>query len=663
MTETTVEYSKDELITKLKAQVAELKYIVSMTSGNVYWKNITGHYLGCNNNVAELVHLPSPDHIIGLTDSDILEEEAAKQVTANDAEVLKTLKEKYVEEIGWDFDGKPAVYLTKKRPLYDIEGNVTGVMGVSFDITERKKIEEKLVIAKQKAEEANRAKSQFLATISHELRTPLSSILGFASMIEQANLNDNLKKEYTQHIINSGSYLLSLINSLLDYTKLETNKYEFMQLPLNLNELMVNVINMLSGTAKLKNLPLILEYDKDVPKHVMSNNRALRQILINLIGNAIKFTDSGQVSLRVSCIEKTEKIVRLKISVTDTGPGIHVKEQKSIFRRFYQTSDAYTRNTNFAGTGLGLAIVKKLVKLIGGKIAVKSTLNVGSEFYFEADFPIVSCEDTPWLAYAATVKILVAREDHSKNYIHTLLANSYYELVSPKEIVNQLLAAQQSMRPYDIVMLDNTLPGVNVIEIIKTIREHNHLQPLIILLTDTYPTDEERENFAEIILKPSALEIKIFQLELKLLWERKLLNTKKNMLLLKSSINPRALLIEDNLLIQIIHKAMLEELGCKVEVTDSAKNALVLLKNHYDILFVDIGLPDMAGFDLIKKIREYDSHTAHIPIIVLTGYSDDEDRKLFLGVGANEVLVKPVNKDNLKTLLDRYIKKLSVITS
>jgi signal transduction histidine kinase/CheY-like chemotaxis protein len=657
MSEPKVEYIKDKTITELKAQIAELKYIVAMTPGNVYWKNLTGQYLGCNNNQAEMFKLPSIDHIIGLTDKDLLPPEIADHIMAIDVQVLHTVKEKTMEEYAIDENLKPAVYLTRKTPLYDTDGNVKGLVGISFDITERKIIEEKLLVAKQKAEAANRAKTQFLATISHELRTPLTSILGFASMIEQPNLADDLKKEYTQHIINSGSYLLSLINSLLDYNKLETNKYEFIQLPLNLKELMEHVINMLMGTAKLKNLPLILYYGKDVPQQVMSNNRALRQILINLIGNAIKFTDMGQVKVSVTCIEKTISSAKLKISVKDTGPGIPLKEQSAIFRRFYQTGNIYTRNSSFTGTGLGLAIVKKLVKLIGGTIKVDSKPKQGSDFYFIADFPIVSSEETPWLPYAATVKILVAQEDHSKNYIHTLLANSFYEVVNPREPLNHVLTAQQSLRPYDIVMLDNSIAEVNSVETARLIRAHTPVPPLLFLLTDTYPTDLERETFSEIFYKPGALDVKIFQLELKLAWEKALNEAKKNMLLLKSPKNPSVLLIEDNQLIQIIHKSMLEDLGCKVAVTDSAYKTFSLLENNYDILFVDIGLPDMAGFELIKKIREHDEHSAHIPIIVLTGYSEENERQLCLRMGANEVVVKPVAKETLKSLLEHYIKK------
>ena len=654
--------TKVQIIAQLQEEIYELRHIVSMMPGNVYWKSKTGHYLGYNDNFAKMLNLPTPDHLIGLSDKDIVDDEIAEHIMGIDRQVIESQKELSTEEFAIAAENKPAVYLTKKTPLYDMKGQLKGIMGISFDITERKGIEEKLKIAKQKAETANRAKSQFLATISHELRTPLTSILGFASMIEQANLTENTKKEYTQHIINSGSYLLTLINSLLDYNKLETNKYEFVQLPLNLKELTLHVINMLNGTAKIKNLPLILEYEDDVPQLVMSNNRALRQILINLIGNAIKFTDRGHVFVSVRCEEKTTEFARLRISVQDTGQGIPDNEQQSIFRRFYQTGNIYTRNTSLTGTGLGLAIVKKLVKFIGGKIAVNSTPNVGSEFYFSANFPIVSSEETPWLPYAATVKILVAQDEVAKSCLPTLLANSFYEVVHNKETLNELLAAQQSMRPYDIVMLDNTNPE-SAVELFHEIYNHPNLhQPLIILLTDNHPTPDEEKLYPDIILKPNALNVKVFQIELKIAWEKWLLLSKNNMLLLKPTKNPYVLLVEDNMLIQIIHKAMLEELGCKVDVTDNAKNTLEMIDNDYDILLVDIGLPDMAGFELIKQIRQGNNRAAKIPIIVLTGYSEEEERQLCLRVGANEVAVKPISKANLKKILNRYTtnrKKLS----
>jgi two-component system aerobic respiration control sensor histidine kinase ArcB len=526
---------KDEIIEELKAEVESLRLIIAKTPGNIYWKKKDGSYLGCNNNVARVLGMLSPLDIVGKKDPEVIGHELSVKTQKIDAEVIETLQEQRIEEIGFDEHGKPAIYLTRKTPLFDSNGNVYGIFGISFDITERKQMEEKLKIAKKKAESANRAKSRFLATISHELRTPLASILGFANLLQQQDLEDKKKLEYADYILDSGSYLLSLINTLLDYNKLETNKFALNLSPINLKELIQNVIGMLEGSAKSKQIPLTLEYDDNVPQLIMSDGQTLRQILINLIGNAIKFTEIGYVGISVICLQTSEAANNLQVSITDTGIGIPHKEQKSIFKKFYQLGDVYTRSASLTGTGLGLSIVKKLVKLLGGKINVKSEPGKGSTFCFSAPFPTVSS-------------------------VYTTLLPSFEE---PKKPARKTRALNK----------------------------------------------------------------------------------------------PQALLIEDNELIQIIHKHMLEELGCGVDISDSAAKTLEMLNNDYDILFVDIGLPDMAGFELIKKIRQQNNNQfASIPIIVLTGYSEEKETQQSLDAGADEVMIKPVNMKALKEILGRYIK-------
>jgi PAS domain S-box-containing protein len=647
--------TKDEIIAALQAEVEALRTVISMTPGNVYWKDPHGNYLGCNKNVADVLQLTTPEEIIGRSDIDVIGAGLAAKAREIDMEVLTTKKEKCLEEYGFNSDGTPATYLTRKTPLFDRNGKIQGVLGISFDITDRKEIEEKLKVAKRKAEAANQAKSHFLAMISHELRTPLTSILGFASLLEQSNLSTNKKFEFTKHIIDSGSYLLSLINSLLDYNKLETNKFELVKLPLNLKELTENVVSMLNVTASLKKLPLCLEYEDNVPSLVLGNNRVIRQILINLIGNAIKFTNKGHVTTRVRCIKETATVATLEISVEDTGAGISPEEQQVVFKRFTQLGNVYTRNSSLTGTGLGLAIVKKLVKLLGGKICVKSALNKGSLFYFTCNFPKITQLDAPWLPYAANVKILVVQDNPGDNYIHTLLANTLYDIAANNEALNTLLSAQQGMQPYDIILIncvDETLSN----ELLNSLRSQPDLNwPLPILISSSQPSLIQDESVTRIFLTPDTIDVKKFQRDLKHAWEKWLAQSHK--LIPQVIQHPHVLIIEDNALIQIIHKHMLEELGCKVDVTESASQALEMLKQEYDMLFVDIGLPDIAGFDLIKKIRQQDNRLAEIPIIVLTGYSEDEERQHCLRAGANEISIKPVSKDTLDKILKRYMIK------
>lgn len=515
--------NKDEKIAALQKEIDTLKAVIAMIPGNVYWQNIQGQYLGCNNNMAKVFNLASPDDLVGKTNAEFMDEGLLDYISKINIDVLNTEKEKRIEENGFNEKGEQAIYLTQKTPLFDKTGKIYGFLGVSLDITERKQIEEKLKVAKRKAEAANRAKSKFLAMISHELRTPLTSILGFVNLLQQENLDDINKKQYIRHITDSGSYLLSLINNLLDYNKLEANKYELICAPINLKSLMEDVINMSSGTAMSKKLLLCLDYDINAPKEIISDSRVLRQILVNLVGNAIKFTEQGHVTLKVAHVETRNNLVELKISVEDSGIGIDEKEQRSVFKRFHQLGNVYTRNSSLTGTGLGLTIVKKLVRLIGSRIELFSEPNKGSVFYFSVQFPL--------------------------------------------------------------------------------------------------PTHERN--------KASSTRFE---------------NKVKNILL-----------IEDDALIQIVHKQMLESLGCTVDIADCSTTALKMLKNNYDIIFVDIGLPDMNGFELITLMKKEYFKDHSIPIIALTGYSEEEEKQKCLQVGANEVAVKPISKMSLGRILEKYI--------
>ena len=522
---------KDKKIAALQAEIEMMQTIISMMPGHVYWRNEEGTYMGCNNNLANVLNLSSPNDFVGKSGVELIGIEHAQKTDLIDAEVLKSKKESRMEEEGFDAEGSPAYYLTQKSPIYSRQGELKGILGVSLDITLRKQMENKLKIAKEKAEATNRAKSQFLAMISHELRTPLTSILGFVHFLEQENLSESDKKKYIQYIIDSGSYLYSLINNLLDFNKLETNNYAIAHTPTDLKALMYEVINMLIGTINLKKLQLVLDYNDTVPRYFSTDSGILKQILINLVGNAIKFTEKGTITLKASTVKATTESTKLLIEVIDTGIGIPPEEQRSIFKRFYQSGNVYTRNASLTGTGLGLSIVKKLVALLGGKIKVTSIAGQGSTFYFNAKF-----------------------------------LNS-----TPFKKGSELTADQT-----------------------------------------------------------------------------KQINT--------SSSKYNILLVEDDALIQIVHRQMLEGLNCNVTIAECATEALNMLTHEYDILFIDIGLPDIGGFDLIKTIRKNYFPHQHIPIIALTGYAENEERLKCLAAGADEVAIKPITKMELSEILKKHIR-------
>lgn len=525
---------KDQLITTLQNEVDTLKSILYMMPGNVYWIDSDNKYMGCNYNVAKLLKLNTPDEVVGKINAEVLTgimSDKVERVDTINRMVLSSGKAETLEEVGHtlDADGNnvTALYLTQKSPLYDKQNKIKGLLGVSLDITERKNMEEKLKIALQKADAANRAKSEFLALISHELRTPLTSILGFANFLAASTL-DATQKKHVRFIANSGSYLLSLINNLLDYSRLEADKFELKNSPFNLKKLINSTLSMLSSSAKVKKISLKLDYDKNAPQQILADDRILQQILVNLIGNAIKFTEKGHVIVRVKPIKQQLKYIDLQIAVEDTGPGISDDDIKSIFKPFYQVENVYKRDSSQTGTGLGLAIVKKLTELMGCKIEVDSHLSKGSCFHFTGHFQRIPDRAT-------------------------------------------------------------SLKNANLLKKSKSRKKRS-----------------------------------------------------------------RILLVEDNELIQLIHITMLKESGCHVDTSGTAKKALSMLKKKYDILFIDIGLPDIDGFELIKTIREQYTKE-ELPIIALTGFSGEDVHQHCLNAGACEVVTKPISKGIFEKLLEYYL--------
>lgn len=536
--------SQQEELARLQEQVLFYRKMIAMLPGNVYWKDANGYFLGCNNNVAKICGYQSPDEIIGKSNQDFFSSDIVKLADQVDYEVIHYHKEKSVEEIGPSLEHPRATYLSKKIPLVDDSGRVIGLLGAAFDITERKKMEEDLKIAKEKAEASNRAKTQFLAVVNHELRTPLTSIVGLVDFLKQGKLSKNEEKNIVDAIDDCTQHLLNLVNDVLDFSRLETGKYNIRYEHVNLNAILYEVYGITKTLARKKGLELCIQSGGNIPKNIITDARILRQILINLVSNGIKFTDEGAITIQLNSLMQKENWIHLEISVIDTGYGIPTDKLNLIFEPFQQLEDAYTRQSSRSGTGLGLAIVNKLASLIGSKVHVCSEAGKGSSFSLRGKFEIPEAD------------------------LHSLNG-----------------------------------PQILVIEKLKKKRKR----------------------------KPIC-KSKVFPYLL----------TKR----------PRVLLIEDDPIVQFVHKKMLDDLGCVVDAFTHGEEAIKHLQGH-DLLFVDISLPDISGFDVIKKIR--DTFTKPIPIIALTVYTGKEERLACLKAGANEFASKPISQNNLKKILLRYL--------
>lgn len=635
-----------------------MENIVARMPVSVYWLNRQGVYLGCNDAFATLFNLKNRHDILGKTYNDLYDEESGNFYCSVDIEVMDSGIPKTLEEPLFCPDGTKSIWLSSKVPLIDVSGQVIGMLGTSLDITELKKTEQALKEAKERAEAASLAKSEFLAVISHELRIPLTSILGMTQLLNAKNLAPSKQSEYLGHILSAGAHLLNLINDTLDFAKLEAAQLQLSSAPLNLKALIEETSTMLTPLAKAKNLELLIHFEPKAPHNIFGDKRLLRQIIINLLGNAIKFTEHGYVSIQVECIENTIHHATLVISVNDTGIGIPEEKQGMIFDLFSQVDASHSRR--YGGAGLGLTITKQLVELMSGTISVTSQVGRGTTFRCVIEFPLQkeAITDSPWVAYESEVRILIVDDTPRGSVIQRQLSTSNSQVVSGEQAFSTLLASHQLSDPYDVVILDQHLKNVKPFKLAQSIREHQELyQPMLVALIDNGTANAKESataaGFFECITKP--IQPLALQVVLTAAWERWSEQKKMKVLLpLTNKIN--ILLVEDDEIVQIIHQKYLEDLNCNVDIANNGTEALEKLNGHYDLVFLDMGLPDIHGIDVIKEFRKRTLGKEQTPVVSLTGYSTETSKQEFIKAGVDEVMIKPVFIEQLERIIQKHCK-------
>ncbi len=638
---------------------------------NIYFKDRESRFLRISLAMARKFGLKQPSQALGKTDFDFFTDEHAKQARSDEEKLLSAGQSSLdvEEEETWP-DGHRTWVQTTKMPLYDENRNIVGTFGISRDVTRRRQAEQDLRAAKEAADAANRAKSEFVANMSHEIRTPLHGIIGMTELALETEL-DPEQRDYLEAVSTSAETLLLIINDILDFSKIESGKLELDSAAFPLHDTLDKTLQPLAVRAHGKGLELACFIADDVPNYLVGDSVRFRQIVTNLVGNAIKFTEQGEVVLRIQAEQREAKTVRLHAIVTDTGIGIPAEKQEAIFQAFTQADASTTRR--FGGTGLGLTISSFLVHQMDGEIWVESQEKRGTDFHFTLRLGWRELPDTAEalkrLSRVRGTRVLVVDDNATNRRIlgQQLEALDLRPVVETggEQALECLRNEASTDDPIRAVVTDCHMPGVDGFTLAARIRETSEIAdlPIVMLTSGGHPSDSQRMrdlSIAVYLLKPVGRERLIAAIDAAMQGgEYTPLAASETHIEPVPQLPPLTVLVaEDGLANQRLVQGVLGKQGHEVVIVQNGEEALkACQESRYDIVLMDVQMPLMDGLEATRQIRAHEQQSEqHVPIVAMTAHAMKGDREKCLAAGMDGYVSKPVRAQQLFDAITAAIK-------
>ncbi|WP_147676863.1 PAS domain S-box protein [Algibacter pacificus] len=624
-------------------------------------KNI--NYINVSRKWREMYHLKDID-IVGMSHSKVFPDpdgERKKRYKAVlNGEIINKDEEIYISQK----TGSKKTISWEMRPWYNYLGEVDGFMVSTQNITPIIEQREELKKAKKQAEQASVAKSEFLANMSHEIRTPLNGVIGFTDLVLKTELSE-AQEQYLNIVNQSANGLLNIINDILDFSKIEAGKLELDIDKCDLYEIGCYASDIVNYQIEKKNLELLLNLSPELPRFIWADSIRLKQILINLLGNAAKFTEKGEIELKIESIKANKNSDIFRFSVRDTGVGIKKQKQSKIFDAFSQEDSSTTKK--YGGTGLGLAISNKLLKMMDSQLQLKSELGVGSTFYFDVEFKSEHGKKTEWENLTQIKNVLIVDDNqNNRNILNQILRLKDIKTEEAKSGFEALQLLSEN-KLYDVIIMDYHMPYMNGIETIKKIRENFYNvdkknQPAILLYSSSSDTEVINEvkdlGITKRLTKPAKMrEIYACLSDLYSKDSNPIINKKQKINALKLEENT-ILLVEDNIVNRLLARTVIERNFPNFTVVDAVNGAVAVdlfKKQHFDVVIMDVQMPIMNGYEATRLIRDIEIGKSQTPIVAITAGNVKGERERCLSMGMSDFIVKPMVENDLVNIINKWL--------